>query len=73
VKGIPSSCFGKKIGDGPAAVIGDEICNKPLSFVLSNDEDGKAQKVGRSESQKTCLDILHKEVFEAKTVKGVCG
>jgi hypothetical protein len=25
------------------------------------------------ESQKTCLDILHGEVFEDKTVKGVAG
>jgi hypothetical protein len=63
----------EKIGDGPAAVIGDETCNQPLSFVLSKDEDGKAQGVGRSESQKTCLDILHEAVFEAKTVKGASG
>ena len=62
-----------KIGDGPAAVVEDETCNKPLSFVLSNDEDGKAQEVGRSESQKTCLDILHGKVVEDKTVKGACG
>ena len=25
------------------------------------------------ESQKTCLGIFHKEVFEDKTVKGMCG
>jgi hypothetical protein len=25
------------------------------------------------ESQKTCLDILHEDVFEDKTVKGASG
>jgi hypothetical protein len=40
-----------KIGDRPAAVIGDEIRTRPL-FRLRN---GKARKLGGSESQKTCL------------------
>jgi len=41
-----------RIGDGPAAVIGDESCNMSLAV-----KAGKAQPVGRSESQKTCLSI----------------
>jgi len=41
--------------------------------ILSLWKDGKAQEVGRSESQKTCLDMLHEKVFEDKTVKGSCG
>jgi hypothetical protein len=40
-----------KIGDRPAAVIGDEIRDGPLFRI----RDGKGRKVGRSESQKTCL------------------
>ena len=32
-----------KIGDGPAAVVGDERCKMPLSSLK---EDGKAQLVG---------------------------
>ncbi len=44
----------EEVGDGPAAVFGDETCNKPLVL-----RTGKAQGLGRSESQKTCLDILH--------------
>ncbi len=56
----------EEFGDGPAAVFGDETCIKPLSEALSPEfvegsqgQDGKAQGLGRSESQKTCLDILH--------------
>ncbi len=56
----------EKFGDGPAAVFGDETCIKPLSEALSSEfvegpkgQDGKAQGIGRSESQKTCLGILH--------------
>ena len=43
------------VGDGPAAVIGDETCDKPLpeALSLSKGKGGKAQEVGRSESQKT--------------------
>jgi hypothetical protein len=61
----------RKVGDGPAAVFGDETCTKPLLGVLSlsKDQGGKAQGIGRSESQKTCLDVLHEDVFEDKTVK----
>ena len=41
------------IGDGPAAVIGDEGREMPLAG-----KAGKARSVGRSGSQKTCLDKL---------------
>ena len=63
-----TSMKAEEVGDGPAAVVGDETCINPLVVTT-----GKAQGLGRSESQKTCLDILHEEVFEDKTVKGVSG
>jgi len=40
-----------KIGDGPAAVFGDEI----RTCHCFNEWGGKAWRVERSESQKTCL------------------
>ncbi len=52
--GTPLPRLSEQIGDGPAAVIGDETCKRPLIVTI-----GKAQGVGGSESQKTCLDILH--------------
>ena len=39
-----------RIGDGPAAVIGDDGCSNATGA-----NAGKAQPFGRSESQKTCL------------------
>jgi len=43
-----------KIGDGPAAVIGDERRNH---FTVHSKLNGKARSVERAESQKTCLDV----------------
>jgi len=45
-----------RIGDGPAAVIGDEGRNHATDIFV-----GKARPVGRSVSQKTCLVEVSRE------------
>ena len=43
-----------KFGDGPAAVIGDERRNH---VTVHSKLNGKMRPVGRSDSQKTCLEM----------------
>jgi hypothetical protein len=57
-------------GTDPPLYSGTKLAEATIFGLL---KDGKAQEVGRSESQKTCLDVLHGVVFEDKTVKGSCG
>gem|GEM_PF-1816925 len=43
-----------RIGDGPAAVIGDE---RRIHVTVHSKLNGKTRLLGRSDSQKTCLDM----------------
>ena len=54
-----------QFGNGPAAVTGNEIRSCATVRPQSN---GKARRVGRSGSQKTCLDN-----YRGKTVDDVTG
>jgi len=58
-----------EIGDGPAAVIGDESCQMPLAG-----KAGKAQPVGESESQKTCQNSWRRmTAWTALCPCSICG
>jgi len=55
-----------RVGDGHAAVIGTKLARSTIQREI---KDGKGQGLGRSESQKTCLNALHNSL-RWRTVKG---